>query len=106
MGQTTYDVWEFLGLDKIPSCLATSNNNDSTGNKLESRIRIDINPRTTSFQLCMLGPDCAYAQSGLSIYSLSIISRHNLFKNLNSACLAHFLSVGCIGIEVSVCDLL
>ena len=54
MGQTTHDVWEFLGLDKIPSCLATSNNNDCTGNQLESRIRIDINPRTTSFELCML----------------------------------------------------
>ena len=72
MGQTTHDVWEFLGLDKIPSCLATSNNNDSTGNQLESRIRIDINPRTTSFELHM--HSLVRAFTVLALYQETILS--------------------------------
>ena len=40
MGQATCDVREFPGLDKILSCLATSDYNDCSGNKLEFRIRI------------------------------------------------------------------
>ena len=40
MGATTCIIWKPTGLDTIFGCLATSYNNDSSGYKLDFRIRI------------------------------------------------------------------